>query len=356
MPARATTAPTAAALRHWLASGEPQSPSGAFYAWVEEDGRPAFEYPEITGYALTHLAGLEAPDDAEVAAGERAGRWLLERLGGGDLSARRGWDDAAVYTFDLAMISTGAQALGHRYGDDALVALGLGLAAGIGDEVAATGALACLPPSSGTSSQRSAWSTQGRAHLLKAVQCLLWADSLGQAGARDAAAALVIATHRDQLDDGRFVTHPPTAGVTLLHPHLYAVEGLWVHARATGDTDSLERARRATQWVWGFQRPSGAFPRSVDAVTGEQGPDQGDLTAQALRAAVLLDVAPDRQELTARWLADVAVPAAGGPEAGVASPYQPGSGAVHRNTWSTLFAAQALSLTTSDDLAWRHLV
>ena len=83
MPAPATTASTtAAALRRWLASGEPQSPSGAFYAWVEEDGSPSFEYPEITGYALTHLAGLADPAPGLVPTRITPGvQRLLDRLG-----------------------------------------------------------------------------------------------------------------------------------------------------------------------------------------------------------------------------------------------------------------------------------
>lgn len=339
---------TAAGLRGWLAGGEPQSPSGAFYAWVDEGGEPAFEYPEITGYALTHLAGVADPTEAEVAAGHRAGSWLVSRLGGGDRSARAAWDDAAVYTFDLAMISTGAQAFGSRHADGALVDFGLGLARAVQEEVEATGHLESLPD--GATSARSAWSTRGHAHLLKAVQCLLWAHSLGVDGAGEAAATLARATYPDQRDDGRFVTHPEQSQ-TLLHPHLYAVEGLWMLGAATGDAEATDRARSAAQWVWSQQRASGAFPRSATP-EGEQGVDQGDLTAQALRAAVLLDVAPDRQELTAQWLADVAVPAAGG----LALPYQPGSGALHRNTWCTLFAAQALGLRGAADLDWRYLV
>src|SRR2546425_4589606 len=48
-------------LRAWLCSGACLSPSGAFAAWVDHaSGRRSFEYPEISGYALTYLAGLES--------------------------------------------------------------------------------------------------------------------------------------------------------------------------------------------------------------------------------------------------------------------------------------------------------
>ena len=55
-----------AGLRRWLASGAIQPESGAFCAWREEEsGTLAFEYPEITGYALTWLACRPDPTDAE---------------------------------------------------------------------------------------------------------------------------------------------------------------------------------------------------------------------------------------------------------------------------------------------------
>src|SRR4051812_13503896 len=88
----------AAGMRAWLASGAAQAPSGAFYAWRDENGHPSFEYPEITGYALSHFAGLAEPSEREVTAGLRAARWLLDRIASQDLSARGAWDGHTVYT------------------------------------------------------------------------------------------------------------------------------------------------------------------------------------------------------------------------------------------------------------------
>jgi hypothetical protein len=345
---------TTEALRRWLASGVAQASSGAFYAWLDENGEPSFEYPEITGYALTHLAGVVAPTDQEIANGLRAAGWLVRRLRSGDLSARGSWDGQATYTFDLAMIATGLMSFGSRYAGEAIAASGATLAVAIRDELQSTGSLQSVPPGSGTVSSRSAWSTEGLAHLVKTVQCLLWADDLGHTGCRDAAAALVAESGQVQTEDGRFVTHPADQE-TMLHPHLYAVEGLWMFGTATGDTESLERARRATEWAWAHQRSTGAFPRWVSTSDGSEGPDQADLAAQALRAAVLLDVAGDRRDATAEWLTRAAVWNGDGT---AAVPYQPGSGTVHRNTWTTLFAAQALHLQVAgpDQVSWRSLV
>ena len=350
----ADIASAARGMRAWLASGAAQSHSGAYYAWRDDAGRPSFEYPEITGYALTHLAGLSDPSGQEVTAGVRAAQWLLDRFSNDDMSARGSWDGQAVYTFDLAMIATGLMAFGSRHGGDEMVARGITLAQAIQEELAETGTLQSIPARSGTASARSAWSTEGLAHLVKAVQCLLWADDLGAEGCAEAAARLIEQSRTVQRENGRFTTHPSDRE-TMVHPHLYAVEGLWVFGTATDEPSALERAAAATEWTWAHQRPSGAFPRWVSAEGDQGAPDQADLTAQALRAAVLTDVAADRRTLTAEWLAGSAVHFDDG---SAALPYQPGSGTTHHNTWSTLFAAQALQAhvegTTS--VSWRTLV
>jgi hypothetical protein len=252
------------------------------------------------------------------------------------------------------MIATGLMAFGSRHGTEEMVASGTQLARAIQQEIAETGTLQSIPPRSGTSSSRSAWSTDGLAHLVKTVQCLMWADAFGMDGCADAATTLIDLSRTAQREDGRFVTHPSDQE-TMLHPHLYAVDGLWIYGTATKDDAALQRAAAATRWVWDRQRATGAFPRWVDPTGGGEGPDQADLTAQALRAAVLLEVADERMEATARWLAATAVRHEDGT---VAATYQPGSGAVHQNTWATLFCAQALQahLDGRGTVSWQTLV
>jgi len=182
----------------------------------------------------------------------------------------------------------------------------------------------------------------------------MWASRIGVDGCAEAATALAEKSRTIQMDDGRFVTHPSDQE-TMVHPHLYAVEGLYVLGSATGDADVLERAAKATAWAWEHQGPAGALPRWVVSSSGGRGPDQSDLTAQALRAAVLLDVAPGRRKATVDWLTDTAFRNADGT---VAAVYQPGSGTTHLSTWSTFFAVQALNLYLEgqDAVTWRTLV
>jgi hypothetical protein len=110
-------------LARWISSGACQSSSGAFAAWVEmASGEKAYDYAEITGYALTHLAARAELADDEIAVGRRAADWLVGRVQQRRLAARDGWDSGAVYLFDLGMISTGLQTFGRRFEEERYVA------------------------------------------------------------------------------------------------------------------------------------------------------------------------------------------------------------------------------------------
>jgi hypothetical protein len=330
-------------LAAWLSSGACQSPAGAFYAWVDEgSGRPAFEYPEITGYALTHFAGRQVLSGDSAEAAQRAGAWLAERIGAGRLSARDGWDDGAIYNFDLGIISNGLFALGSRLGNTGWIDAGRSLAESIAKQVPTDG---CVPALDVTASSRSGWSVRGTAHMIKVVQCLLAADL-----AR-AARALCSCVAGLQQPDGRMVTDPGD-DETMVHPHLYAVEGLWMYGEATADEDARERARRGVEWAFAHQLPSGGLPRHVDT-DGNLGDEQLDATAQAIRAAVLTGFQPAGFDAAFARLLECARPAG----VGLAMPYQPTSGAKHSNAWVTMFALQAIELTLSGErLPWHLLV
>ena len=141
----------------------------------------------------------------------------------------------------------------------------------------------------------------------------------------------------------------------MLHPHLYAVEGLWAFGRATSDKSVLDRARQATEWAFQHLLPSGGLPRYVNVADGSVGPEQFDATSQLLRAAVLLELDVDLTPTVDRLRA-VALPV---PGQGRAMPYSADRELVHRNAWVSMFAAQALELYcagSGSSLDWRHLV
>lgn len=337
------------ALRGWLGTGPIDSPSGAYFAWIEEGtGRAAFEYPEITGYALTYLMGRPEPSREELSRAARAADWLVDRLDRGDRSARDGWDDGAHYTFDLGMISSGLQRFGERCESERHLRAGLDLAASFRDELEATGALGPIPAGS-PATAREGWSTEGEAHMLKLTQCLLLAARNGLAGAGDAATALVARGSRFQRDDGSFRTQPDSA-LTMLHPHAYALEGLWMYSRATGDPLSLARVEAGLEWAWKTQLESGGFPRLV--APAAHAVEQGDVTSQTIRIAAAIDVRPQGWDAALRRLSDYARPAPGGG----AFVYQPEAETSHHNAWVTMFGAQALDWAVDGAGDWETLV
>ena len=124
-------------------------------------GEKAYDYAEITGYALTHLAARTELADDEIAVGRRAADWLVGRVQQRRLAARDGWDSGAVYLFDLGMISTGLQTFGRRFEEERYVATGLELVELLDRELAAD-----LGPVSayGPRSERTNWSTRGVVH------------------------------------------------------------------------------------------------------------------------------------------------------------------------------------------------
>jgi hypothetical protein len=331
------TATIARGLRRWLFSGACQSESGAFCAWRDAStGRLAFEYPEITGYLLTFAAGLDDLEEHEITASRRGADWLVSRLRQGDRSAREGWDGGAVYTFDLAMLANGLLAFGRRF-DDEYVEAGAAVVDFLHAEIRAAGHLPAV--ARGPVPAHTGWATEGRAHLLKAVQCLLLASEAAGRETREAAASLIAEAETLQQPDGRFITGPGD-GLTMLHPHHYALEGLWIWGRATGEEWAMERARAGVEWAFCNQLPSRGFPRFVLQGGDGTGPEQADASAQAVRMAYLVELEPERLGLAVERLGELTI----GDQIERASVYQPETNLCHENVWSTLFAAQALDL------------
>jgi hypothetical protein len=335
---------TASGLRAWFCTGACQSLTGAFVAWVDfVTGRFAYDYAEITGYALTYLAH-QGNLEHELAVGHRAAEWLADRVHAGLLAAREGWDSDAVYLFDLGMIASGLLSFGRRTESERYVRAGRQLVDFLGEEVRSASIRPVSPR--GPASSRSNWSTNGIAHLAKLVQAFMLA------GRPEPAAVVVENVMALQLADGRMLTDPESS-TTMLHPHMYAAEGLWMWGTAQQDEEALDRARTAVDWAWTHQLETGGLPRSV---TGGR-PDvieQCDLTAQAARLALALGKRPSGLDRALTRLAEAAHECRGM----LALPYHPGSREIHLNTWATMFGAQTLALAASPGatLRWDELV
>jgi hypothetical protein len=338
----------AACLATWLASGEVQSPAGAFCAWREEGGELAFEYPEITGYALTWLASHDDPSEAEIEAGRRAANWLLERLKANDLSAHSRWDGGAVYTFDLGMIAAGLISFGRRVEEPQFIDRGESVGRHLASLFLDHEDPPQVDPSGPPSGRDPTWSNAGHPHVSKCVQSMLLSEQW------EAAEKLITHAGAFQHESGYFQTQP-SEDFVMLHPHFYTVEALWMWGTARGDDAALARARRATEWAWRHQLPEGGMPRLVNLSNEDEGVEQLDITSQAVRAALLVKVEVDGLHRAVERLLAAARPAG---EGAAALPYQTQSESPHLNAWVTMFGAQALDLVASADrrLEWHELV
>jgi hypothetical protein len=347
-------AATSAGLRAWVSSGACQSESGAFVAWFDlANGRRSYDYPEISGYALTYLAGQVSLSERERSAGQRAADWLTERVRTGKLAARDGWDNDAVYLFDIGMIAAGLLSFGRRTEVERYLETGRHLVSFLRDETRPTQSISPVARR-GPQPERASWSSRGVPHLAKLVQAFLLADELADGTDKRVAARLIETIKRLQAADGRMGTDEDETP-TMLHPHLYAAEGLWIWGSAAHDDDALEHARMAAEWAFTHQLEQGGLPRSV--ANGKQrgtAREQSDVTAQAVRLALALGLRSCAVDRALTRLIEVAR----GDERGLAIVYQPDSPDIHLNTWATLFAAQALATAVPDaePISWKELV
>ena len=336
--------PTSAELFQWLFSGGLSHPSGAVAGWRERrTGRLSDEYPEITGYYLSAAVFADATENAAVI---RAADWLCERIET-NASASRRVDGSAIYNFDQGIIAAGLIKYGVRAGKTRAVAAGIRAASRLRDQVNEHGHLPTFDPSAGSPVGRAAtWSTVGRLHLAKTVQCLLLAAELGVSGMREAARTIVDDVSRgfslasDGLRDA--------AGPTNLHATCYALEGLWIWDAA----ERTIRLRPLLTATFGelltHRLPSGGLPRTVGSAAREQ----SDVHSQVVRLAALLGRTAAIPSSVAR-LRQVASQA----DHGWSVPYEPESVEVHENAWATMFAAQALALIDGPpELEWWELI
>ena len=124
---------------------------------------------------------------------------------------------------------------------------------------------------------------------------------------------------------------------------------------ATGEADSLERARAAVEWACTHQLEEGGFPRSVaDGVRSDDAVEQSDVTAQIVRLALVFGLGSRVVERAIARLRELACES----EGMLAMVYQPASPNIHLNTGATLFAAQAfaMAVTGAPVITWPEFV
>jgi len=290
----------------WLGSPD-VALDGRVRSWTNPE-HPGFDYPEAAALWLSWVAWRRR--SGQPSPGADVVEPVAERLTG--LLDRDGaiGRDGAVYLFDTAVAVDALVGLGEARPDPWLPGLRRFLEAGT----------PVLPAS------RARWSERWGPHLLKAAALLT------RAGHRAASVPSVALARqvRGRAAVGR---------CGYVHALAYGVEGelmLRSLGEPSGGLDPESVAMRLAR----LQRPDGGLPAWTDG----SGPGRSDATAQAIRIWTAVDGCgfAARSRAAAAFLRRLQVEAGG-------VRYEPGSDDL--NTWSTIFADQAL-----DGAAPRRLI
>jgi hypothetical protein len=311
----------------WLAGDPLAAPGGWVLSWINPE-HPGYPYEETSAYALRLLVTCPWRNEAPLRArAEQLATAIADALLARGALGR----DGIAYVFDTAM-GVAALAAARRAG------------MAVEREPIARGAafvntglrLGRAAARRGEWFTGDRWSTQLQPHLLKCVIALEEAAGAGVAvaGAVDTHALAEDFAAR-QLADGAF----PLRGETFVdvHVHSYALEGLAFLGRSSGRYSRL--LRRGVEWLARVQAANGGIPRHVGPHTPAR--CMADVTAQAARLFLLADPVAWRPqaEHCLRYLDRLRVPGAG---------LRYAADADDVNTWSTIFAVQALLFASGD--------
>ncbi len=280
-------------MRDWLLDSAIQIPDGphrgAIAGWLDDKGKPAFAYGEITGYYLTCTAFmlLSRGDDARIRQrAERAAAWLRESCTCGLLPESRcysgcrqhDWRNSAYFSFDLAMMIRGISNAAGFFGVDAFGEAGKAVLQRLGELVAEDGSLLThAPVREETCVLPVKWSTvPGPFQVKTAAAILSCSEDAVPAGVRSAAEAS-FARWRGYFDE-----HPPSGD---LHPLFYFMEGMVLLGLSRSDEEALKSAAKVFEFVMRSQKANGALPAQLGDASA---PERSDVVAQALRMGCIL--------------------------------------------------------------------
>lgn len=367
----------------WLANSAIQNSSvnknlrGGVHAWFDrQKGKYAFLYSEIAGYAINTFLFFNDlhENDHYLKKAKLAADWLLKIASdeSGCVKTRMGCDfetesyfDSWTFTFDNWMV---LYALCNLYGvthEKVYLENAKKLGNFLTDHTVRPDGL--LMPifnvkDNKTESPDDKWSRQSGSFHAKALLGLLrlheltQSDRLLQCAERLARAVLAL-----QEADGRFVTQTNNDS-TLLHPHLYTLEGLLFYGVRQDKPEYIEAVVKGLTWAFHSQGEDGALlcyydnNRFLPFV-------RVDVLAQALRIGSLLmqigrsaNDLPNRLSRLRTKLISFQIKT--GSQRGGFLYGQEENGVVHDhvNAWVTMFAVQALQLydaATSKQPAYR---
>ncbi len=328
---------------------------GGVLGWVSKNMEERFVYPEIMGYYLTGLAFV-AEEDGRWAdrCAERAGRaldWLRRRRGGWLTrhylmsSSNKDWRNCAVFSFDLGMLLGG---IGHWVPSHEVGARAAEIQAVVLRELdlisPVRGLLGSHTLRAGHDEQAlpRRWSTVPGPHHVKVAANV---DLSRPAHPRLLALAERTREHWTNI---MAADH----GSIEVHPVLYFLEGLVLHASATAGELPLDLLDAILSRILTGQHAEGDLAERANPRGGLR---RADVTAQALRLCAIIlarnkrpghGTLPGQARSLCAALLDRYLHEGGGVTSFPSR--DDGSGAGNPpNVWTTIFSYQALRLYES---------
>ena len=336
-------------LASWLLNGGVQLTrgphAGGVVGSVYADGRPAYVYPEITGYYMQWLSWLAAGNGVTPALTHRAAmaqRWLAAWIQDTDLPLTRvylhandhDWRNQALFFFDLAMVLRGVASATRASLIDPDGTLVRNVVAHLSLLIDSDGMFCPYRVGSALPKLPDRWSTLRGGFQAKAAAGVLNAGSV-LALVDDRLIDAATATMTASLDAAIGCPHDET------HPALYAIEGALSATNRRAVARLLPALTNQIDMLLTHASIDGWLPESME----KAGVERLDIIAQALRAAVLLrarcvDWSPDPQAMEKmRQLLARHIDATG------AVPFSPRAAPPQHNVWCAMFAEQALQIS-----------
>ena len=313
----------------WLLEGSIRMPDGMLAAWVDHSD-PSRPYEESTGYLITllcYLYRLTGQDRFRIEA-SRTVRALVRALKDRDGCGREG----TIYLFDTSVCLRALGTFLSTFPDSEALQdlerfreLAQRLARTACDMLRSRKAF--LNP--GFESGPKRWSETFNVHLIKAIHHVwTWMETCGQPmDLREIIDELMT----ERCREGLFFSDASHSEANL-HAHCYALEGLLALEDRTREQVKKSLAE-ATERLAELQTPEGGLPRRWP-ITGESW-SATDTTAQAVRIWQCTDPVKygDIISKGLEFLHSMAHPDGG---------FLYSQGTSHVNSWSTIFAVQAL--------------
>lgn len=271
---------------------------GALYGWkyLNPPSYP-FVYSEITGYAITCYSWIhvEFSKPEALCAAQEAADWVMRRMNSNYLLvaghvkqenfAEKGNMSNQIYLFDNTMAMIGLLNLHKLSGESHLLQYATKMADSLINYFFEDSKIseALLDGFHKPSQKDRKWSTEpGAYHSKLSLGFLNLSKLTGNENYSKISDTVSDFAMSLQKPDGRFETGPAT-GITFLHPHLYACEGLVYSGIYQSKERYLKSGLKGLVWAVDQLNDRGGLPRDNSGASQEQ----SDAMCQLLRLLVM---------------------------------------------------------------------